>query len=156
MAQLPKIRPLMIANDFTADTHGLAAELGQPGLRVGVDVVQISAIGASVAQFGDRFMQRLFSDAEVAYAMQAPALTAQRLAARFAAKEAAIKAFGWSEAGVGWRDIEVRRASSGACSLVLHHHAAALVERSGCTQIALSLSHDGDYATAMVAAVAPH
>ena len=130
-------------------------ELHRPGLRIGIDVVQISAIEASLAEFGERFTRRVFSDDEAAYALQAPALTAQRLAARFAAKEAAIKTFGLSEAGVAWRDIEVRRAAGGACSLVLHRRAASLVERSGCTQIAVTLSHDGDYATAMVAALAP-
>ena len=126
-----------------------------PRLRVGVDVVQISAVADSLAVFGERYKRRLFSNDEVAYAVSSPALAAQRLAARFAAKEAAIKAFGWSEAGIDWRDIEVRRAADGSCSLALHGKAAALVERSACTQIAVSLSHDGDCATAIVAALAP-
>jgi len=126
-----------------------------PGLRLGIDITQISAIAASIANFGDRFMQRLFSRDEVAYATQVPALTAQRLAARFAAKEAAIKAFGLSEAGIGWRDIEVTRAADGACALALHRRAATIAAQSGCTQISVSLSHEGDYATAVVAALAP-
>ena len=125
------------------------------GLRVGVDIAQISAIASSLAIFGDRFTQRIFSAAEIAYATEAPVLTAQRLAARFAAKEAAMKAFDLSEAGVGWRDIEVTRSPSGACGLLLHGRAAEHAERSGCTQITVSLSHDGDYAAAMVAALAP-
>jgi holo-[acyl-carrier protein] synthase len=124
-------------------------------LRVGVDIAQISAIEASLADFGARFLRRIFREGEVAYAMQSPELAAQRLAARFAAKEAAMKAFGLSEAGVGWRDIEVVRAADGACSLVLHAAAAEWAGRSGCSEIALSLSHDGDYATAFVAALAP-
>ena len=62
------------------------------GLRVGVDIVQISGIQASIAEFGDRFTRRFFCDDEVAYAVAASQLTAQRFAARFAAKEAAIKA----------------------------------------------------------------
>ena len=66
-----------------------------------------------------------------------------------------MKAFGLSEAGVGWRDIEVTRAADGACSLALHARAAEWAERSGCTQISVSLSHDGDYAAAVVAALAP-
>ena len=126
-----------------------------PGLRVGVDIAQISAIDASLASFGERFLHRIFSAGEVAYATQAPAQTAQRLAARFAAKEATMKAFGLSEAGIGWRDIEVTRSADGACALALHARAAEIVERSGCTQLSVSLSHDGDYATAMVAALAP-
>ncbi|MBC8054992.1 MAG: holo-ACP synthase [Rhizobiales bacterium] len=138
------------------NTHELAVAATFPqGLRVGIDIAQISAIDASLASFGERFLRRIFSESEVEYATQVPALAAQRLAARFAAKEAAMKAFGLSEAGIGWRDIEVTRDAEGACALALHARAAALVEASGCTQIAVSLSHDGDYATAVVAAIAP-
>jgi holo-[acyl-carrier protein] synthase len=124
------------------------------GLRVGIDLVQISAIAQSIEAFGDHFMHRIFSDDEVAYAKGSPALTAERLAARFAAKEAAMKVFGLSEAGIAWRDIEVRRDSSGACSLKLHRKAADIAASLGCAQVAVSLSHDGDYATAVVAAMA--
>lgn len=124
-------------------------------MRVGVDLVQISAIAESVAEFGERFTHRIFSPGELAYAQAAPALTAQRLAARFAAKEAGFKAFGLSEAGIGWRDIEVQQLPSGGCTLALHGRAAEVAQRSRCTDIALSLSHDGDYATAMVAALPP-
>jgi holo-[acyl-carrier protein] synthase len=119
--------------------------------RVGVDIVQISRIADSVAQFGDRFMQRLFTPSELAYATAVPALVAERLAARFAAKEAALKAFGLCEAGIDWRELEVRRRDDGACRLVLHGKAA---EHAGAqdNEAALSLSHDGDYAVAVVAA----
>ncbi|HWH85059.1 MAG TPA: holo-ACP synthase [Burkholderiaceae bacterium] len=134
--------------------RALAAEL-PTGLRVGIDIAQVSAIEASLAAFGERFMRRIFREGEVAYALKAPAQTAQRLAARFAAKEAAMKAFGLSEAGVAWRDIEVTRSADGACALTLHGRAADAAQRSGCTQIALSVSHDGDYAGAVVAALAP-
>ncbi len=119
-------------------------------MRVGIDIVQISRIAASVGEFGPRFLHRLFTDDEVSYATAIPALTAKRLAARFAAKEAALKAFDLSEAGVDWREIEVRQESDGACRLVLHGKAAALSGASA-DAIALSLSHDGDYATAFVA-----
>ena len=123
-----------------------------PALCIGIDLVQISAIEASLAEFGERFSRRFFTDHELSYAGQSPTLTAQRLAARFAAKEAAIKAFGLTEAGISWRDIEVCRQASGACTLALHDKAAALARPERFTEIALSLSHDGDYATAMVAA----
>ncbi len=129
--------------------------LTHPALRVGIDIAQISAIGASLEAFGERFLGRIFSPAEAAYAAQSPALAPQRLAARFAAKEATMKAFGWSEAGVGWREIEVTRGADGACSLALHGNAASLAAAGGWTEICVSLSHDGDYATAMVAALAP-
>lgn len=131
------------------------SSLTRPALRVGIDIAQISAIGASLEAFGERFLRRLFSPAEAAYATQSPALAPQRLAARFAAKEATIKAFGWSEAGIDWREIEVTRAADGTCSLALHGSAARLAAAGGCTEICVSLSHDGDYATAVVAALAP-
>lgn len=122
-------------------------------LRVGVDVVLIDHIQDSLDRFGRRFVQRLFSEREAAYAMQSPDLAPQRLAARFAAKEAAIKAFGWSEAGVDWRQIEVVRDDTGACRLALHGRAAQLLASWGPTQLALSLSHDGNYAVAVVTAL---
>jgi holo-[acyl-carrier protein] synthase len=125
---------------------------GRP-LRVGLDVVEIRRIRESVERFGERFLQRLFSDQEIAYASARPAHMAEHLAARFAAKEAAIKAFALSEAGVDWRDIEVRREADGACRLSLHGRAAAVAQSLGVTAIALSLSHDGDYAGAVVTAI---
>lgn len=120
-------------------------------LHIGIDIAQISTVEASLAAFGEHFLRRIFSDDEAAYARQAPTLTGQRLAARFAAKEAAMKAFGLSEAGVGWRDIEVRRQPDGSCTLALHGRAAEAAARLGCSRFAVSLSHDGDYATAVVA-----
>lgn len=135
-----------------AFTRGLDRRWPAP-LRVGVDVVCIGHIRDSLRQFGERFVQRLFTQREAAYALAAEACRAERLAARFAAKEATIKVFGWSEAGVSWREIEVVRADNGACHLELHGHAARLVSRQGAVDLALNLSHDGDYAVAMVAAL---
>ena len=120
-------------------------------LRVGVDIVCISRIRESLDAFGERFVERLFSPDEAAYAAQAGALRPERLAARFAAKEATLKAFELSNAGINWRDIEVVKSASGGCRLALHGHAAALVEASSIDELALSLSHDGDYAVAYVA-----
>src|SRR4051812_1501489 len=91
-------------------------------------------------------MRRLFTEHEIAYATAAPELTAERLAARFAAKEAARKALGAGD-GIGWRQIEVRRAPSGACDLVFHETAARV---AGARAAAVSLSHEGDFATAVV------
>ena len=134
----------------------IEASLSHGGrLRVGIDVVQISRIAQSLERFGDRFIQRLFTADEIAYAQQGTGLAAERLAARFAAKEAALKAFDLGNEGVDWRDIEVRKLPSGACRLALHGKAAELAGRRGVDEIALSLSHDGDYATAVVTALRP-
>jgi holo-[acyl-carrier protein] synthase len=128
---------------------GLAPER----LRVGMDVVDIRRISESIDRFGSRFIQRLFSESEISYALEGEGQAAQRLAARFAAKEAAIKAFNLAEAGVNWRDIEVQKLPDGACRLTLHGKAASQVDCLGVCDIALSLSHDGDYAAAVVTAL---
>src|SRR2546423_7706878 len=112
-------------------------------LRVGIDLVQVSRIADSVQTFGERFLQRIFTARELAYAREHP----DRLAARFAAKEAAKKALGLD--GVAWRDLEVERTDSGACVLVLHRAARAA---AGDVELALSMSHEGDFATAVVIA----
>ena len=122
-------------------------------LRVGLDVVEVSRVRESLDCFGDRFVRRLFCTDEISYAKQNPTQCAERLAARFAAKEAAIKAFALGELGVDWRDIEVRKLAGGACRLALHGKAAQQAARLGVSSIALSLSHDGDYAAAVVTAL---
>ena len=114
-------------------------------LRVGIDLVQVSRIAGSVEAFGERFVRRVFTAAEAAYAT-----TAERLAARFAAKEAVKKALGLD--GVSWTDIEVTRHDSGACDVVLHGAARAAAAALGARELALSMSHEGDYATAIVIA----
>jgi len=116
-------------------------------LRVGIDLVQISRIAGSLEAFGERFLRRIFTDGEIAYACAAPERTAERLAARFAAKEAAKKALELD--GVSWRDLEVARGDTGACRLVLH--GVASTAASG-RELALSMSHEGDHATAVVIA----
>ena len=128
-----------------------ACDSGMP-LRTGLDLVEIRRIQESLDRFGDRFVKRLFSTQEIAYAFSHPARIAEHLAARFAAKEAAIKAFALSEVGTGWRDIEVRRAADGTPGLILHGRAAEAAARLGVKGMALSLSHDGGYAAAVVTA----
>ena len=120
-------------------------------LRVGFDLVQISRVIDSISCFGDGFKNRLFTLNELNYAHQGKGLCPQRLAARFAAKEATIKALRWSEVGIGWKEIEVRKLPDGDCELALHGRAAELAKGMGMTSMTLSLSHDGDYAGALVA-----
>ncbi len=103
----------------------------------------------SLERFGERFLRRVFTAGEIEYATSAPALSTARLAARMAAKEATVKALGLVD-GVGWRQIEVERAPSGACGLVLHGAAGDYARAAGVLSLSLSLSHEGDYATAVV------
>ena len=119
-------------------------------LRVGIDLVQVSRIAESIAQFGDRFLNRIFTEGEIAYATAAPGQTVERLAARFAAKEATLKALNLVDVGIAWRDIEVCRQATGACRLELHGAAASAAAAAGAAALALSMSHEGDYATAIV------
>jgi holo-[acyl-carrier protein] synthase len=121
---------------------------------VGIDLVMVSRVEASLARFGDRFLRRIFTEGEIAYAKAAPASTAERLAARFAAKEAAFKALDLAErsAGIGWRQIEVTREDSGKCRLILHGAARAAADDAGVAELSLSLTHEGDYSAAVVLA----
>ncbi len=119
-------------------------------MSVGIDLVQLSNVRESLAKFGDRFMRRVFTANEVAYAVADPQLTPSRLAARLAAKEATIKALDLAERGVGWREIEVTRSPSGAPAIVLHGGALAAAKEQGNPLLSVSLSHEGDYATAVV------
>ena len=118
--------------------------------RVGIDLVQVSRVAESLEHFGDRFLRRVFTDGEIAYAASSPASAPERLAARFAAKEATMKALGLVEDPCDWRHIEVLRAPSGACDLALHGRVREAAARLGAESFALSLSHEGDYATAVV------
>jgi holo-[acyl-carrier protein] synthase len=119
-------------------------------MRVGIDLVQVSRMAESVERFGDRFLRRVFTAGEIAYATSAPAVALERLAARFAAKEATMKALGLVEDPCDWRHIEVRRSASGSCDLALHGHVREAAARLGAEAFALSMSHEGDYATAVV------
>ena len=122
------------------------------GVLVGFDLVQVSGITQSVDTFGPAFTERFFTAGEIAHAARG-SVRDERLAARFAAKEAAIKALRMSETGLDWRDIEVVQLAGGGCELVLHGKARQCAEAAGVTSLALSLSHDGDYAGAVVTAL---
>lgn len=122
-------------------------------LRVGIDTVEVAGVEASMAAFGARFERRLFTAHEREAAGRVPARRAERLAARFAAKEAVIKALDLGEAGIGWRDIELCSAADGAPTLQLHGAVAARAAAAGLHEFAVSLSHDGGQACAVVVAL---
>lgn len=123
-------------------------------MTVGIDLVSVKRIEESLDQFGDRFLDRIFTKDEVAYARagfgDGKLAMLQRLAARFAAKEAAIKALDLSEQGVSWRDLEVVKTASGACEMRMHGRAKDHLK--GGTSTTLSMSHEGDLATAVLVA----
>jgi holo-[acyl-carrier protein] synthase len=121
--------------------------------RVGLDLISVAEVAASLERFGDRYTRRVYTPEEVRYCRSASGAAASaRFAARFAAKEAVVKALGPAREWTRWRDIEVRRHRSGRCTLVLHGQAAVLARRRGIRGFSLSLTHDGDHAAAIVLA----
>ena len=117
-------------------------------LVTGVDIIEVSRVGGGVARYGDRFVRRIYTEGEIAYSRG----RAPQLAARFAAKEAVMKALGTGIRGVRWRDIEVVRRRGRAPSIKLHGTALARAERMGIDNLALAISHSESYAVAFVVA----
>src|SRR5579863_8328426 len=112
----------------------------------GIDITEVPRIAASIERFGGRFLRRVFTAGEIRYC-ESKANRAERYAARFAAKEAAMKALGtgWSR-GVRWRDIEVSREPGGRPTLLFHGKAAEFAAKLGTARVALSLSHTTEQA----------
>jgi holo-[acyl-carrier protein] synthase len=117
-------------------------------LRVGVDLVEVERIAELVAGYGERFRCRVFTGAELEACGNRP----ERLAARYAAKEAVSKALGTGIGRVRWRDIEVLNGPAGQPELVLSGAAAELAAELGLRLWAVSLSHAGGQAIAFVVA----
>lgn len=116
----------------------------------GIDLVEIERIQHSLDQYGQRFLNRIYTDAEQAYCLR-KRNAAESLAARFAAKEAAAKALGTGiNHGVKWLEIEVLRAPGGRPSLAFHGRAAERAQRLGVENAALSLTHSRSTAMASV------
>ena len=125
----------------------------RPGtVLVGIDLVQISQLAASQRRFGARFLERVYTPAELSYCLSSPGTSAARLAARFAAKEATRKVLRETDQGLGWRSVEVVRTPGGWCELALHGEADVLATDAGIISLSVSLSHEGDYASAVVVA----
>jgi holo-[acyl-carrier protein] synthase len=121
-------------------------------LRVGIDLVDTGAVRDSISTHGSRYLERVYSAAEVSDCTTAAAVDPERLAARFAAKEAAFKVLRAGDEAVSWRDVEVRRDPSGFVELLLTGRAARLAARAGIGEMALSLSHEQAFAAAVVVA----
>jgi holo-[acyl-carrier protein] synthase len=115
-------------------------------IAAGVDLVEISRIQAVLERHGDRFLRRVYTEGELAYANG----RLSALAARWAAKEATAKALGTGIGAVSFREIEVVCDAQGKPGLSLHGNAAQLAARLKLSQFALSLSHSADHALAFV------
>ena len=116
----------------------------------GIDLCEVPRIEEAITRYGARFLERLFTPHEIAYADR-KANRFERYAARFAAKEAGMKALGtgW-RGGLGWQDLEVANLPSGRPTLRLHGKAAEIAERLGVRNVSLSLTHTAAQAMAIV------
>jgi len=128
------------------------SESDRAPIRVGTDLCSVEDVARSVATFGDRYLHRVYTDDELEYCGRDPARSAERLAARFAAKEATLKVLRPLDARPEWRSIEVRRDPAGWCELSLTGSAATLAREAGIASLAVSLSHEGGLANAVVVA----
>lgn len=171
---------LLKAFNLSTDAHGMNAELldvvfvcllanaalcwtllrrrrtSSPVFRVGIDLVEVEIIAATLRSgSADRYLSRVYTDQEVRDCMNLSGdVDAARLAGRFAAKEAAMKAIGVGDRAVPWCAIEVRRSAGGQPTLLLQGQAAVIAREAGVSKFALSLSHERNYASAMVVASA--
>jgi holo-[acyl-carrier protein] synthase len=121
-------------------------------LGLGTDLIETRRVLESIDRFGERFLERIFTEGEIAYCTRKKN-AAESFAARFAAKEAGAKALGTGiSRGVSWKEFEVRRETSGRPSLHLSGRAAELAEAMGVKRMQLSLTHSRDLAMAVVVA----
>jgi len=113
--------------------------------ELGIDIIKVDRIRASIERFGERFSKRVLTPAEQRYVRLRP----ETFAGRWAAKEAVSKVLGLGVRGIGWRDIEVERLPTGQPAVRLHGRAAERAEQLGMERVAVSISHESDYAVAI-------
>jgi holo-[acyl-carrier protein] synthase len=113
--------------------------------ELGIDIIQVSRIQSTLAKFGRRFSRRVLTEAEDRYVRDRP----ENFAGRWAAKEAVSKVLGLGVRGVGWTEIEIQRLPTGQPSVRLHGRARQRAEQLGMERIAVSISHEAEYAVAI-------
>jgi holo-[acyl-carrier protein] synthase len=113
--------------------------------ELGIDIIRVERIRRSLARFGARFSNRVLTAGEQRYVRD----RAETFAGRWAAKEAVSKVLGLGVRGIGWRDIEIERMPTGQPAVRLHGRAAGRADQLGMDRIAVSISHESDYAVAI-------
>jgi holo-[acyl-carrier protein] synthase len=122
-------------------------------IRVGIDLVSVEVVRESIRDHGDRYLQRIYTDGELADCSSADGIVApERLAARFAAKEATLKILRPGGEPVPWTLMRIVRHKAGWLGVELSGRAAELASEAGLHDFAVSITHEGDYASAVVAA----
>src|SRR5271165_7203263 len=132
-------------------TRGYAS-IEPVAMRVGIDLVAVETVSDALREHGDRYLDRIYTQAEVRQCRTPHGLIHARLAARFAAKEATIKVLRPVDEPVPWRSIELVRDHSGRVELALSGRAEALAAIQGLQEFAVSVSHEAGFATAVVIA----
>jgi len=113
--------------------------------ELGIDIIKVDRIRAALDRFGPRFVKRVLTETERRYVRDRP----ETMAGRWAAKEAVSKVLGLGVRGIGWRDIEIERMPTGQPSVRLHGRAAARADQLEMGRIAISITHESDYAVAV-------
>ena len=113
--------------------------------ELGIDIIKVERIRAALARFGPRFSNRVLTPSERRYVRD----RAETFAGRWAAKEAVSKVLGLGVRGIGWREIEIERLPTGQPAVRLHGRAAARAGQLGMERIAVSITHESDYAVAI-------
>jgi len=141
-AALPQLLRIFLCAAWTSEARVI--------IGLGLDIAEIDRIGAAIKRHGPAFLERIYTAREIAYC-ESHRNRFERYAARFAAKEAAMKALGtgWRH-GVRWRDIEVARDPSGKPALRMEGVAREIADRLGVKNIALTITHSGNLALAQV------
>ena len=120
--------------------------------RIGIDLVSVSAVREAIREHGDRYLHRFYTENELRDCDTGHGIVAQRLAARFAAKEATLKVLRPGDEAIPWRTMGVVRHGPGWVTVELSGRAASLAAESGLKHFELSISHEDEYASAVVIA----
>ena len=135
----------MARSDAVPDPSLPAGIVPEGTTELGIDIVKVERIRAAIERFGERFSNRVLTHSERRYVRGRP----ETFAGRWAAKEAVSKVLGLGVRGIGWKDIEVERLPTGQPSIRLHGRAEQRAAQLGMGRIALSITHESDYAVAV-------
>lgn len=113
--------------------------------ELGIDIIRVERIRETLERFGERFSRRVLTERERRYVRDRP----ETFAGRWAAKEAVSKVLGLGVRGIGWKDIEIERMPTGQPAVRLHGRAGARAEQLGMGRIAISITHEREFAVAI-------
>lgn len=118
--------------------------------KIGTDICSVNRIERAYQRFGDKLLKRILTQNEINYVLSCSKHFAQSLAGRFAAKEAVSKLLGCGWRGIGWHDVEIINRPSGEPALAIYGRAAQLSRSLALAHFEVTLSHEREYATAVV------